>query len=407
MNMSSWIWAMSMLRGRKAHRTMKQHIRSALLGITCSMIPLVLVVILANGMIDGITRRIIMVDSGIAKAHQLSSHSAEEIEFIMDEIEREFGFETQLLYEGPGVLFSHEENQLVTVRAVDSDSAHIRQLELIEGSTSWDGQQIIISSYLSQRLGSGVGDRVTLLSYTEDTSGAVRYKPTLFTVTAVATTGYHMLDEGMVYIPREYGQTVFSHADALTLRLLPGEGDLGGTIASVPMDELRSLLGHSWQAVSWQDQYAGLYRNYQSTKGLLYLIMALIVIAAGVHISSCSLMIILEHTSSIGILRSMGVPLGRIRNSFVITGVVIGLTGTLMGIAIGLLLGSQLNHILRLLQLSELSALEYYLTTIEIRIPILEVIAVFLYGIAVSLVSSIVPTRHLRRMSPLRIITSS
>ena len=407
MHISSWKWAFSMLRGRKAHRTMKRHIRSALLGITFSMIPLVLVVILANGMIDGITQRIILVDSGIAKAYQINEHSQQELDELMAGLTERFSFETQLLYEGPGVLFSHEENQLVTVRAVEAGSAHISQLELQKGSISMEGQKIIISPHLSRRLDVDVGDRVTLLSYTELEGGSYRYKPTLFTVAGIATTGYHMLDEQMVYIPKEYGDTVFTQPDALVIRLLPGEGDLGGTIASAPMQELREYLGGSWNALSWQDQYAGLYRNYQSTKVLLYVIMGLIVVAAGVHISSCSLMIILEHTASIGILRSMGVPLGRIRNSFVITGMVIGLTGTLLGISIGLLLGSQLNHILRFLQFSELRALDYYLTTIVIRIPVLEVVGIFLYGIAVSLVSSIVPTRHLRRMSPLRIITSS
>ncbi len=378
-----------------------------MLGITFSMVPLVLVIILANGMIDGITKKIIMVDSGLAKAYALEDYDPVQVQQFRGRITEELGLETQLLYEGYGVLFSQQTSHMVALRAVEDDSHHMKQLEFHAGEPVMTGQQIIVSQQLADFLDVEVKDRVTLLSFTEQPSGEIRYKPTLLTVSATASTGYHLLDEGMVYIPIDYGPTVLPNADALVIRILPGDRDLRGSPAAFPVDRLRNILGPGWLVSSWQDQYAGLYRNYQSTKVLLYLVMALIVAAAGVHISSCAVMIILEHTSSIGILRSMGVGTGRIRSAFVLTGMCIGIIGSLFGIAIGVLLGSQLNSILQLLQTAELRAMDYYLSSIEIRIPVLEIVIVFLYGMTVSFVSSLIPTRHLKRMSPLKIITSS
>ncbi len=406
MNTSSWFWAAKMLKGRQRSTAVKKHIRSALLGITFSMIPLVIVIILANGMIDGITRRIIAIDSGIAKAYQLREHAPQEIEQLRSRITDELGFDTQLLYEGNGVLFSHDDNRLVTVRGVDHDAYQLRQLELHEGSRELSGQQVMISPQLADQLGIGIDDRVTLLTFVEQ-NGTIRYKPTLMNVAGIASSGYHMLDQGMVYVPKDAGGRLFTNIDAQVLRLLPREGDLRGTVGSVARGDVEEILGAGWFVLPWEQQYAGVYQNYQSTKVLLYMIMALIVIAAGVHIASCSHMIILENTEAIGILRSMGVGMGRIRFSFIITGMTIGFIGSLIGIGIGLAVGSQINHVLQFLRIQELQAMEFYLASIEIHIPVLEIIAVFGYGLLVSGISSVVPTRQLKRMSPLKIITSS
>ncbi len=406
MNGSSFIWASRILKSRHARRTVKRHILSALLGVVCSMIPLVFVIILANGMIDGITRRIIMVDSGMAKVHQLRDHSDQELQELSRAITRELRYEVQVLYQGDGVIFSEADNQLVTIRGIEPDSSHMQQIELIAGSTDLARSHVVLSEYLAERLKVSPGERITMLTIVEDSSGAVRYKPTLLTVGAVATTGYHMLDKGMVFISSELASSVFTDPSARIMRLLPREDDLRGSLGSVDMDQLNRLLGGSWYAVPWEDQYVSLYRSYRSTKVLLYVIMAMIVIAAGVHISSCSLMIIIEHTEAIGILRSMGVPVFRIRRTFVITGMIIGLAGTVIGIVLGSLLGSQINHILQFLQIRELKAMEFYLASIDIYIPALEIFAVFLYGVCISFISSYVPTRHIHKMSPLKIITS-
>lgn len=406
MNGSSFMWASRILQSRHARRSVKRHILSALIGIVCAMIPLVFVIILANGMIDGITRKIIMVDSGMAKVHQLRSHSQAEVQALAQAITREMGYDVQVLYQGDGVIFSDADNQLVTVRGIEADSYHMQQIDLIDGKLDLSRSHVVLSPFLADRLKVSPGERITMLTIVEDSGGAVRYKPTLLTVGAVATTGYHMLDTGMVYISSELAETVFTDPSAKIMRLLPRPDDLRGSLSSVDMDTLNSLLGGSWYAVGWEDQYVSLYRSYQSTKVLLYVIMAMIVIAAGVHISSCSLMIIIEHTEAIGILRSMGVPVFRIRRTFIITGMIIGLTGTVIGIGLGMLLGSQINQILQFLQIRELRAMEFYLASINIYMPALEIFAVFLYGVCISLISSYVPTRHIHRMSPLKIITS-
>jgi len=403
----SFYWAVRILKNRKSHAAIKKHIRSALFGITFSVIPLVIAVILANGMIDGITSRLIHVDSGHMKLYQLEEHSEKEIEALKQSLQETHNIIVQPMIEGDGILFSEGRNQIVRVRGVDSDTYGFTHIDLIDGAFELKNKTIIISDMLSEQLEAGVNDKITLLTFGRNSRGEFTYKPSFYTVTGICSSGYHMIDESLVFVDYSSSRPLFNTAQAKVMKIIFPDTE----ISQVPAAEVQKTAEETdpdgWYSMTWDMQYAGLYRNYRTTKILLYIIMGLIIITAGINISSCSAVIIRENTAHIGMLKAMGTPVRAIRTVFFMTSSIIGVIGTISGILFGMIAGSQLNNVFLLLNSFKIRAFDFYMTSIEFSLPLLEITSVFLYGIVVSLISAYVPTRYISRCSPIQMISDS
>lgn len=404
---SSLYWTIKILNNRKKHKTIKKHIKSALLGIIFSIIPLVIAIIAANGMIDGITNRIIEIDSGIIKLYQREIHTIEETEIFAEEIENKLSVYAYPMLQGEGILFSQNDNNIVTVRAINSGSYSFKHIELIDGTLSLKNKTIMISKVLAEQLDVDVDDKITLLTFAKNSSGRFSYKPSFYTITGICTSGYRLIDESLVFLDYGSSASIFNTDDSRVIKVLSGDIAYDNAYIQNLSKEIEKLSDGEWAAVPWNEQYQSLYNNYRTTKILLYIIMALIIITAGINISSCSKMIILENNTHIGILKSQGVPVKKIRLTFLLAGSIIGLTGTAAGIAAGVLIGSQINEIFALIQMIDIRILDFYLTEIDFSLPFIEIVLVFVYGAAISLLSAFLPTRYINKINPIKLITNN
>jgi len=406
MNISLY-WAVRILKNRKSHMAIKKHMRSALFGITFSVIPLVIAVILANGMIDGITSRMIHVDSGHMKLYQLEEHSEKELAALQQTLQKNHDITVQPMIEGDGILFSEGRNQIVRVRGVDSESYGFTYIDLIEGTFELKNKTIIISDMLSDHLEAGLNDKITLLTFGRNSRGEFTYKPSFYTITGICSSGYHMIDESLVFVDYGSSAPLFNTAQSKVMKIVSADSDISQFPAAEVKQAVEKADPYGWYSMTWDMQYAGLYRNYRTTKILLYIIMGLIIITAGINISSCSAVIIRENTANIGMLKAMGAPVRKIRAVFFIASSIIGIIGSTAGVLIGMAAGSQLNNIFSLLTSCDIRAFDFYMTSIEFSLPLLEITSVFLYGIVVSLLSAFVPTRYISRCSPIQMISDS
>ncbi len=91
------------------------------------------------------------------------------------------------------------------------------------------------------------------------------------------------------------------------------------------------------QVYSWYQLEKASYKSFQTTRALLLFIMALIVAVAAVNVSSSLVMVVLEKTPEIAMLKAMGAGPWAIGLAFTVTALATGLAGTVLGLALGAL----------------------------------------------------------------------
>ena len=405
----------------------------SIIGIGLSLIPLVVVLEVADGMIEGITRRYLEVGTYHLQVSLAGDANLESYENLAGQLRKHPGI-TRVITErrGMGLLYTGSRRGAVTIRAVPpslyrEDGDFRRYFQILDGSFDLDRPQaILVGREIARKLGVRVGDQVKLLSMVSTSVGRSLPRVSSFTVTGVFTTGYQELDKLWAYIPL-----------AAAERVLPGGGSstfLGLKVAD-PFDridaQLRALeadLPAEARAVSWYELERANYKSFQTTRALLIFVMALIVAVASVNISSSLIMVVIEKTEEIGILKAMGADPRSITRTFVFAGLCVGLLGVILGLSLGLTVAVNINSILTGAELLvnrlvftfrqlispiievhssapvRLFNAEFYLEEIPIRVKVAELFSVAAASLLLSALAAFFPARAAGRIKPLEVL---
>jgi lipoprotein-releasing system permease protein len=107
---------------------------------------------------------------------------------------------------------------------------------------------------------------------------------------------------------------------------------------------LESRLGYPNRVVDWQSQNASLFSALKLEKLAMALVVFLICVVAAFNVVGTLTMVVRDKTREIGILLAMGMRRAAVRRVFLAQGVLIGLTGTVLGAVLGLVAGSSINR---------------------------------------------------------------
>ena len=143
--------------------------------------------------------------------------------------------------------------------------------------------------------------------------------------------------------------------------------------------------------------------------------MAILVLVAAVNVSSATSMLVIERQRDIAVLKTGGASPFSIQNIFLWGALLTGLAGAIIGIGLGLLIGRNINAIIRGLEkyLSFLSPWseavklldpDYYLEIIPIIIDWKMVLIIGLFTILCSCIASALPARRAGVLKPLEIL---
>ena len=95
--------------------------------------------------------------------------------------------------------------------------------------------------------------------------------------------------------------------------------------------------GPGVRLVPWQDINSAFFEAVQVESNVMFLILTLIILVAALNIVSGLIMLVKDKSSDIAILRTMGATRGAVMRVFLIAGMSIGVTGTLLGFVLGVL----------------------------------------------------------------------
>ena len=261
----------------------------------------------------------------------------------------------------------------VMVRGIDVErEARVNRLSnyVVFGTLPKRDEQVAVGSELAATLRAAPGDTLRLISpadgktYDMEISGIFRSGMYEYDATLVAVT-----------IPR--AQQFYHLGQAVTgIGVKLDHVELAPQLASA----IEQQLGGPYHVTTWQELNPALFGALRVEKTVMFVILSLIILVAALNIMSMLIMIVMEKTKDIGTLRALGATRGSVAMLFMSQGIVIGILGTGLGLAAGLLLARNLNAVSQWLERtfgwSLFPPSIYYLDHIPARVEMSDVVSV-------------------------------
>jgi len=222
-----------------------------------------------------------------------------------------------------------------------------------------------------------------------------------FTVVGVFEMGMHEYDSALLLIHAEDAARLYRIKGSVTGVRLKLENMFEAP--RVARELVRKLDG-SYQVRDWSRKHVNLFAAINMEKRVMFIILFLIVAVAAFNIVSTLVMVVTDKEADIAILRTLGASPGSIMWIFVIQGAVIGLIGTLLGLATGIPTALNVNEIISTIEgwlgIRFLSPDVYYITDLTSDMQWSDVIVVSGFSLLISLLATIYPAWRAARTQP-------
>ncbi len=290
--------------------------------------------------------------------------------------------------------------QGMALRGVTGESAERLAGQLVAGSFAFVDTNsglpgIVLGFRLANRLLVFSGDTVSLVSGhgAELTPAGFIPKFKKFEVVGLFKSGMYEYDNQMGYVSLATAQELLGLGEAVTgLALWVRDPWIADAVA----ERLEAALAYPYTLRDWKRMNEGLFSALKLEKMAMTLILLLIVLVAAFNIVSTLIMVVTDKTREIGILRSMGMTAKRILRVFMLQGLAIGVAGTSMGMAGGLLLSWTIDHF----NLISLPGDVYLIDRLPITLNPLDLVLIAVASVLISFVATIFPSRQASRLAP-------
>jgi len=254
---------------------------------------------------------------------------------------------------------------------------------------------IILGSELAKNLGVARGDALTVVSPLGRLTplGQVP-RSQVFRVAGIFESGMYEYDSKLAYVPLATAQSFFGLGDKVTgIELRVDDIYQADRVA---WNAGKLLGGFPFWSRDWMSMNRNLFSALKLEKIVMFIILTLIILVAAFNIISTLIMVVMEKTRDIAILKSMGATNRSIMAIFMIEGLIIGLVGTVLGL-VG---GFGLCKLLATYQFVQLPRDVYYISTLPVKIDALDVTLTALAAIVISLVATLYPAWQASRLEP-------
>ena len=251
---------------------------------------------------------------------------------------------------------------------------------------------IILGKELALRLGLFVGNNVNVVSPVGPIS-ALGMTPKIrpFQVVGIFESGMYEYDSSMAYISLQEAQKFFSLGNSVTgIQVKVQDVFTANETAS----HIEESLGIGYSARDWMDLNRNLFSALKLEKTMMFLLLVLITLVASFNIVGTLTMIVNEKQREIAILKAVGATPKAIMRIFMLNGLVIGLTGTIIGIPLGYAFLWLIENYFTFDQTV------YYISHIPVHVKALDVILVACSAILISFAATIYPSWQAAKLEP-------
>jgi lipoprotein-releasing system permease protein len=412
-----WNWP-SPLEGKIALRYLKHRQASHLLslitviavgGVAVGVMALVIVLGVMNGLQEDLRDKILVASPHLRVLTYGEGLRLDDWSSVLPQVRRVPGVTAAapFVITQAGISAGHDYAEGVVVLGVDPDTGthsvttlarHFTRGDLRFRTTRPDVEAgIALGTRLASKLSAFPGDVVTLVAF-----AGTRFNPSLgayvprfhrFEVTGLFDTGMFEYDNSYVVLSRTTAQRFAGLDSAVTgveVRLAdPWDAKAFGAA-------LESRLGYPYRVVDWQSQNASLFSALKLEKLAMGFVVFLICVVAAFNVVGTLTMVVRDKTREIGILLAMGLKRGAIRRVFLAQGVLIGLSGTVLGAGLGLVAGSFINRG----QLIRIDPSVYFIDHLPVRTQPTDALIVIVASLIVATLAPLYPALVAARLDP-------
>ena len=264
-----------------------------------------------------------------------------------------------------------------------------------------DGQ-VILGYRLARKLAVRPGDDVTLISPKGNvTAFGTLPKMKAYTVIGTFDSGMSEYDGNFIFMPLEEAQKFFmlkekvSHLEIFTQK----DADMARLI-----DQAFVAMGNQAQIHDWRYTNQAFFNAIEVERNVMFLILTLIIVVAAFNMISGLIMLVKDKAKDIAVLRTMGLTRGAVQRVFLMSGLTVGVFGTLAGFAVGLAFCYNIDAIkeaLESLSGRELFSAEiYFLSHLPAKVDMTEVAVVVGMSLILSLLSTLYPSYKAGKTDP-------
>lgn len=418
---ASLYFAKSLIFPRTQKNTVaRKSLYGSILCIALSVVPLIAVLSITTGMINGMTERLIGLSSGHlevrvangieeTKTEEKFSAYAKDFESVSG-ITRAYpevtlfalgvgkNMRTGAFLRGvPGNIFEENQSFKTLFDVIEGDTGCLKEASSVPYA--------VIGDKMAETLSLKSGDIFRIIT-TRKAGETVLPKVTSFKVGAIVSSGYQEMDELWIFIPLKAFFRSFTMANASFNILLESQDAFSPSLVAL-QHKVKKHCGRFANVYRWDQVNAARFENFSSTKVMLVFIMMMIIFVASINISSAIVMLVMERRKEIAILKSTGATPFGITLAFILTGLYCTAAGLLIGVPVGILISVKANELIHFIEwfvnlFKEVRLMDpaYYLQTIPLAIPVKQIIMVIAGTLVLSVFVSLIPSVRAGKEKP-------
>ncbi len=261
---------------------------------------------------------------------------------------------------------------------------------------------IVLGVELARALGATPGDKVVLVApQGQVTPAGIIPRLRQFTVVGVFGVDHYEYDSGLALVALDDAQKLFRFGDAVSgVRLKLKDLFQATRVAR----DLARTMGPDVYASDWTQQHANFFRAVQIEKRMMFIVVILIIAVAAFNIVSSLVMVVTDKQSDIAILRTLGAAPSSITKIFMVQGTLIGVVGTLLGLAGGIALALNVETVVPFIEglfgIKFLARDVYYITDLPSELQAPDVMLTAAVSFVLSLLATLYPSYRASKVNP-------
>jgi len=264
---------------------------------------------------------------------------------------------------------------------------------------------VVLGMQLARALGLRMGDTVLLLAPQGSISPA-GFTPRMrqFTVVGIFASGHYEYDASLAFVHVQDAARVFRANAASGVRLRIADMQRAPQVAQA----LRSALSPALYVQDWTQNNRTWFAAVQTEKRMMFLILTLIVAVAAFNLLSSLVMAVKDKQSDIAILRTLGARPTEIARIFLVQGALIGVLGTVVGVALGALVAYHVDVIVpfieRMLGVQFLPPQIYFISQMPSNPQVWDMGVIAATSLALSLLATLYPSWRAAHLQPAQVL---
>ncbi|ERI16247.1 MULTISPECIES: lipoprotein-releasing ABC transporter permease subunit [Brucella] len=261
---------------------------------------------------------------------------------------------------------------------------------------------VAIGTRMAENLGLSIGDTLRVISPDGDvTPFGVNPRVKAYPIVAIFEIGMSEYDSSIVMMPLSEAQLFFNQEGKVqSLEIFVDNPDKVDAMRA-PVEE---AAGRQLSLVDWRQRNQTFFSALEVERNVMFMILTLIVLVAALNIISGLIMLVKDKGHDIAILRTMGATRGAVMRIFLMTGAAIGVTGTVAGVVLGVVVCLNVERIREFFSwLSGTTLFNpelYFLSQLPAKMDPGETISVIVMALVLSFIATIFPAWRAAKLDP-------